>query len=1237
MADDGPTIATAYVQLVPTLQGVQGKIGEAFAPVQQEAEQAGKETGNSFAASMWDGIKTFAGPAAIGGALAGLYQIGSTFDDVADDIRVTTGKSGQDLDDLIAMTKRVGTEVPANFDKISPVIGQLSQRMGLTGSDLENVAKQFVAAGNVLGQDVDIDSATAAFNAFGVAGSDVQTAMDNLYKVSQTTGTGFNELTSAAKSQAPALKQLGFSFDDTIGLIGQMDKAGLNSSAVLGSMGKSLVKLAKDGEEPKAAFERVSGEIGTLVASGNDAAAIDLASGIFGTKGAVQFVEATKNGTLNLEGFNQKIAENGDTILGAQEDTADFAESWTIFKNKALVAIEPVATAVFGFAGEAMGALTDSFEGIVDVVKSAFEWFDKYKGVAIALGVVIVGLTANIILNTAATVASNIATKAVTIATNAWAVAQKVLNLVLKDNPIGLVVAAIAALVAAAIWAYQNVDWFRDAVDNAWSVISNAAQWAWENVIKPVFEALTTAVIAVWDFFANFGTNLETILNNIGTWIANSWNNIITFFTELPGVVWGLISAAAGQLVAWGGQFLSWLWDGIKTVAVSVWDWFLNLPSNLWNFIVGAWSVASSWGTQFVQWIWNGITNLWESVKQWFYDLPSNLWSFVSGIWSTVITWGSQLIEWIWHGTDGNGGIVGKFNEVINWFKGIPGMIGTALNNVMNDIIGIGSKVVEWIANGVTNGVKAVTDAIEGLFKDITVEPDGTLSHPDGYVTANPFAPAAALGMVIPGYAPGIDSVPIMASPGEGILVPEAVRMLGADWVYGMNAFARGPRGRNAGRGYATGGILGDAFRIGEGKANSWGKSISDGNADDWLKTLAKNAANSIVTQAGKLGLLGGSGAVIMNGNITVDGYTAGLPEGPRGEAMKAVASKMGTEYVWGAAGPNVFDCSGLMSWALTQAGIGKGRLTAQGFNASFPHVQGNGKPGDMPTFDTGRLPGQAGHIGMVLDPGRGLMMHTDGAGPARVGDYLRRDGGPLSIVDAIGGNVSMTSNSGKEGDPPSWLGSLVGKFTSRLGLGGAGGAESQIPDAGGGVERWRPIVMQALSMLGQAPGFANYVLHQMDTESSGNPNAINLWDSNAKRGTPSKGLMQVIDPTFRSYAMPGYDSNIYDPLSNILASIRYVLGRYGSIPAGMRGVAYDSGGWLFPWQQAAPVNMLNKPEPVLTPRQWDIAEDAIAHAVTSRGSGRIQMTVYQQPGQSAGDLARELDRRLAFSGGRPA
>lgn len=111
------------------------------------------------------------------------------------------------------------------------------------------------------------------------------------------------------------------------------------------------------------------------------------------------------------------------------------------------------------------------------------------------------------------------------------------------------------------------------------------------------------------------------------------------------------------------------------------------------------------------------------------------------------------------------------------------------------------------------------------------------------------------------------------------------------------------------------------------------------------------------------------------------------------------------------------------------------------------------------------------------------------------------------------------------------------------------------------GVERWRTLATRALQMTGQySEANLQRLLYQMQTESGGNPNAINNWDINAVNGTPSKGLMQVIDPTFRAYAMPGYDKNIYDPLSNMLASIRYAVSRYGSLAAAYRGVGYENG-----------------------------------------------------------------------------
>jgi ATPase subunit of ABC transporter with duplicated ATPase domains len=79
-------------------------------------------------------------------------------------------------------------------------------------------------------------------------------------------------------------------------------------------------------------------------------------------------------------------------------------------------------------------------------------------------------------------------------------------------------------------------------------------------------------------------------------------------------------------------------------------------------------------------------------------------------------------------------------------------------------------------------------------------------------------------------------------------------------------------------------------------------------------------------------------------------------------------------------------------------------------------------------------------------------------------------------------------------------------------------------------------------------PGSYNGIYRNIIRESSGNPNAINLWDINAQNGIPSKGLLQVINPTFQTYHVDGTSWNIYDPVANITAACNYAYHVYGSM-----------------------------------------------------------------------------------------
>lgn len=159
-----------------------------------------------------------------------------------------------------------------------------------------------------------------------------------------------------------------------------------------------------------------------------------------------------------------------------------------------------------------------------------------------------------------------------------------------------------------------------------------------------------------------------------------------------------------------------------------------------------------------------------------------------------------------------------------------------------------------------------------------------------------------------------------------------------------------------------------------------------------------------------------------------------------------------------------------------------------------------------------------------------------------------------ISFKD-IGGyalDVAKALISTAKGAMTSWVKGLFKKF---------GGKSLDGYKPSGGVEQWRSTVTNALKMEGLfSAANVKRTLYQMQTESGGNPRAVNNWDSNARKGTPSKGLMQVIDPTFKTYARKGYASNIFDPMSNILASVRYAKSRYGSLERAYRGVGYAAG-----------------------------------------------------------------------------
>ncbi|WP_155445208.1 tape measure protein [Lactobacillus delbrueckii] len=201
--------------------------------------------------------------------------------------------------------------------------------------------------------------------------------------------------------------------------------------------------------------------------------------------------------------------------------------------------------------------------------------------------------------------------------------------------------------------------------------------------------------------------------------------------------------------------------------------------------------------------------------------------------------------------------------------------------------------------------------------------------------------------------------------------------------------------------------------------------------------------------------------------------------------------------------------------------------------------------------------------------------------------------------------------------------GSMIGKMTSmisdklkKLIQGYKDGNDDSNP-SGAGVMRWKSYVVKALEANGIEPtGYrVSKILATIQRESGGNPRAINLWDSNAKAGIPSKGLMQTIEPTFNAYKLAGH-GNIYNGYDNLLAAINYIKHRYGTSDAAFARVAasgYANGG-VIDREQMALIGEGNKTEFVVPnpsvagpARTYEMIGRAAAYASQAGGgSGSI-------------------------------
>ena len=531
---EGVTVANAYVQVMPSVKDAKENITGAIMPA---AESAGQDAGNSIGSGILGSIGKFAGPimAAVGALGIGkaLVDIGTEFDEMTDSIIIGTGASGDALAELEGIAKDVATTVPVSFGQAGDYIQDLNTRLGLTGDDLRDVATQLGALDSMIG-GVNVEKLSGAFAAWGIEAEDMASEMDYLFSVSQNTGISFDSLTGILETTAPAMQQLGFSFEETANMAGLLDRAGMDANGMMGKMQKAFTEIAAEGGDAGEVFDQMLGEMQGYIDAGDTAAAMDIAESLFGTRGATQFLQAVESGTIDMDAFRDAALGAGDGIMATYDATADWAEKLDVLKNKLAVVLEPLASFAFDAIGAGVDMLTQAFDALLPAVEPLID----------AIGTMLVE----------------------TVFPMAESAFETFLPIV---QDLGTVFLDVATVVIGAV---QNIlDTVRPILDTILSTISG------------VFNGIKTTIEGVVKFVTSLVKgDFEGMSDAVGT--------IFGGIKETASSIWNGISSIIGGVVETIKTVASDAWESVRSTASTVWEGVksaIETPINSARDIVG--------------------------------------------------------------------------------------------------------------------------------------------------------------------------------------------------------------------------------------------------------------------------------------------------------------------------------------------------------------------------------------------------------------------------------------------------------------------------------------------------------------------------------------------------------------------------------------------------------------------------------------------------------------------------
>lgn len=573
------------------------KLGSKVSSVKDDFKKAGDNIDKAgqkvtaFGDSMTKaGEKATMASVVIGAAAAASYKAWEQTDEGYDTIIKKTGATGEALEDMKDVADKVFTSLPVDMGKVGTAVGEINTRFGSTGDELESLTEAFLKYSEINDSDVNgsVDNVSAAMKAFGVGSDKAGDVLNKLTSISQRTGISVSQLESTLVQQSATFKEMGLSIGESAELLGQFEINGVDTATAISALRKAQQKATASG---KTLSDSLSENITAIKNASNETEALQIATDLFGKKGAAAMAQAIRENRVSLGDLNGSLTDTAGLVDTTFEATLDAPA-------KLKVAMNNVKLSASGLAETAMSMLAPALQRIVDKIKALTERFNnlddstkktiiKIAGVAAAIGpvLILIGKLTSGVGGLISSVGSlfNLA------AANPWVLA------------IGAVVAALAVLyvkneefrnfvneTAEEILAFikeigkELKQWYKDnkpLIDDMIKVLTFLAEKVILYLMKTIkdtmnaFNLAWTVISATWSVATSF---FKTI-----------WENIKLIFSVVKDVLTGDFSGAwegIKQIFSNTGEFFTGVWESIKSVFSGVGGFFYNKFSNAWDY-----------------------------------------------------------------------------------------------------------------------------------------------------------------------------------------------------------------------------------------------------------------------------------------------------------------------------------------------------------------------------------------------------------------------------------------------------------------------------------------------------------------------------------------------------------------------------------------------------------------------------------------------------------------------------